>query len=54
MSPKHANYIVNTGGATADDVRHVIDHVRTTVLERFDIPLALEVRLVGDWGSEDG
>jgi len=53
VSPKHANYIVNTGGATADDVRRVIDHVRATVLERHGIWLALEMRLVGDWGARD-
>jgi len=48
VSPKHANYVVNTGGATADDVRRVIDHVRATVLERYGTSLTLEVRLVGD------
>lgn len=50
VSPKHANYIVNTGGATAGDVRRVIDHVRATVLERYGTALTLELRLVGDEG----
>ncbi len=42
----HANYIVNRGGATAADVRAVIDHVRTTVRDRFGIVLRLEVKIV--------
>ncbi len=46
VSPMHANYIVNTGGATAADVRAVIDHVRTTVRDRFGIELRLEVKIV--------
>jgi UDP-N-acetylmuramate dehydrogenase len=46
VSPIHANYIVNTGGATAADVRAVIDHVRTTVRDRFGIDLRLEVKII--------
>jgi UDP-N-acetylmuramate dehydrogenase len=47
VSPVHANYIVNTGGATADDVRRVIDAVRSRVSAQFGIDLVLEVKLVG-------
>ncbi len=46
VSTKHANYIVNTGGATAADVRSVIDTVRETVLQRFGVELELEVRII--------
>ncbi len=46
VSTKHANYIVNTGGATAADVRRVIDTVRETVQQRFGVELELEVRIV--------
>lgn len=48
VSPMHANYIVNTGGATALDVRRVIDHVREVVHERHGLALELEVQLIGD------
>lgn len=48
VSPLHANYIVNTGGATAADVRRVIEHVQRTVHERHGLALELEVRLIGD------
>lgn len=46
VSSKHANYIVNTGGATAADVRAVIDHVRDVVFGRFGVELGLEVTIV--------
>ena len=46
VSGKHANYIVNAGGATAADVRAVIDHVRDVVFERFGIELELEVKII--------
>ncbi len=46
VSSKHANYIVNTGGATAADVRAVIDHVRGVVLGRFGVELGLEVKII--------
>jgi UDP-N-acetylmuramate dehydrogenase len=51
VSPMHANYIVNTGGATARQVREVIGHVRRTVHDRFGVELELEVKLVGSDGS---
>ncbi len=46
VSPKHANYIVNTGNATASDVLGVIVHVRERVLAEYGIELQLEVKLV--------
>lgn len=51
VSPMHANYIVNTGGATARQVREVIGHVRRTVRDRFGVDLELEVKLVGGDGT---
>ena len=49
ISPRHANFIVNTGGATAADVVALIALARRTVRERFSIELELEVELRGDW-----
>lgn len=46
VSPMHANYIVNTGDATARDVRKVIDHVWETVNKRFGVELELEVKII--------
>ncbi len=47
VSTKHANYIVNGGGATAGDVLRVIEHVRGEVSRRFGIDLDLEVKVIG-------
>ena len=48
VSPKHANFIVNVGGATAADIEAVIDHVHATVLQKHGIDLVREVRVVGE------
>jgi UDP-N-acetylmuramate dehydrogenase len=47
VSPKHANFIVNLGGATARDIESMVDHVRATVLAKTGIELVREVRIVG-------
>lgn len=47
VSPLHANFIINRGAATADDVRRLIDNVQATVLERFGVELTPEVRMLG-------
>lgn len=51
VSPMHANYFVNTGGATASDVRKLIDHVQQMVQERFGVRLEPEVKLIGRSGE---
>lgn len=47
VSEKHANFMVNLGGATAADVVRLIEIVRRTVYQRFGVMLELEVKLVG-------
>jgi len=49
ISPQHANFIVNVGGATAQDVRALIELIREKVYAQFKILLDLEVELVGEW-----
>ena len=51
VSPKHANYFVNTGGGTAADVRALIAHAQSTVRDRFGVELETEVKLVGTDGK---
>ena len=46
MSTKHANFIVNVGGATAADVLAVADHIKKTVKDKFGIDLSAEVRFI--------
>ena len=50
VSELHANFIVNTGGASARDIERLIDEVRDTVQARQGIRLELEVRIVGEPG----
>lgn len=47
VSPLHANYIVNTGTATASDVLKLIEHVRKSVAKKTGVELDLEVRTLG-------
>lgn len=47
ISEKHANFIVNTGGATANEVMALIDLIKTEVKQKFDIELELEIKLIG-------
>ena len=47
VSPKHANFIVNVGTASARDIETVIEHVHATVLAKTGIDLVREVRIVG-------
>ncbi len=47
VSPMHANYVVNTGSATAADVRGLIDRTRAEVASRFGVTLEPEVKLIG-------
>lgn len=51
VSPMHANYFVNTGGATAADVRALIEHVQRVVEDRFGVKLEPEVKLIGSRGE---
>ena len=46
VSEKHAGFIVNKGGASASDVMELVDIVKQTVKERFDIELELEIRYI--------
>jgi len=47
VSPQHANFIVNLGGATSDQVLTLIHHVRDAVT----VPLELEVEI---WSDSEG
>ena len=47
ISPRHANFIVNSGGASADDILTLMDAVRSAVLKMFNIELEPEVKIVG-------
>jgi UDP-N-acetylmuramate dehydrogenase len=49
VSPRHGNFIVNAGGATAADVRALADEVRRRVACAFGVELREEIIYVGEW-----
>jgi UDP-N-acetylmuramate dehydrogenase len=48
VSEKHANFIVNRGGATAADVLRLMEIVREKVLEVHGIRLEPEIKIIGE------
>ncbi len=46
LSPKHANFIVNRGGATSADILALIKHIQATVKEKFAVDLEPEIVIV--------
>ncbi len=48
VSPKHANFIINTGSASASDIERLITFVQTAVATRANVQLRHEVRIVGE------
>ena len=48
VSVKHAGFIVNHGGASAADVKALVDYIRNTVFERFGILLMREIEYLGE------
>lgn len=48
VSEKHANFIINTGDATANDIETLINHIKKTVEDESGISLIREVRIIGD------
>ena len=47
VSTMHGNFIVNEGGATAADVKRLIERIQAEVRRRFNIELVTEVEMVG-------
>lgn len=52
ISERHANFIVNLGGAKAEDVRRLMESARAEVKKQFAVELTAEVRLLGEWDAE--
>lgn len=50
VSPVHANFVVNEGGASAREVAALIDRMREAVAERFGVTLEEEIVRVGEFG----
>ena len=46
VSEKHCGFIINTGNATAEDVKDVIGEVQRRVKERFQVDLEPEIKFL--------
>lgn len=53
VSEKHCGFVVNTGGATSEDVVRLINHIRRCVFEGFGVEMEPEVRILGEEGLEN-
>ncbi|MDD4977100.1 MAG: UDP-N-acetylmuramate dehydrogenase [Gallionella sp.] len=53
VSEKHANFIVNIGGASAADIENLIEEVRATVAAQTGVELHPEVRIIGEQKQND-
>ncbi len=51
VSERHANYILNTGGATAGDVLALIALVRSRIRDRWGADLETEIKLIGEFDA---
>ena len=49
ISRVHANFFVNMGGATAEQVYELIARARDAVRAKFDVKLELEIQFLGEW-----
>ena len=46
VSEKHAGFVINRGGATAEDIKNLVSYIQKTVKEKFDVSLECEIEFV--------
>jgi UDP-N-acetylmuramate dehydrogenase len=51
ISPRHANFVINEGGASASDVASLVELMRREVKRLFGVMLEPEIELLGEWPS---
>ncbi|MDO9545742.1 MAG: UDP-N-acetylmuramate dehydrogenase [Pelolinea sp.] len=51
ISPKHANFIINERGASAQNIFDLLLLARNTVSEKFGVNLIPEIELLGEWDN---
>jgi len=52
ISEKHCNFMINTGGATADDIERLGEDIRRRVANLTGVQLEWEIRRIGDFSIE--
>ncbi|HEY0867476.1 MAG TPA: UDP-N-acetylmuramate dehydrogenase [Fimbriimonas sp.] len=51
LGARHANFILNVGGATATGIRRLAELTKRKVMDRFGVQLEEEVLYLGDWSA---
>lgn len=51
IAKRHANFLLNVGGAKASAIRQLAEHAKRVVHERFGVTLEEEVLYLGDWSK---
>jgi UDP-N-acetylmuramate dehydrogenase len=46
VSRKHANFIINRGSASCEDVLKLVDMIKKKVMDNYNIPLELEIKII--------
>lgn len=49
VSEKHCGFVINTGNATAEDVKNLMSDVQRIVMEKFGVKLEPEVKFLGEF-----
>lgn len=52
ISEAHANFFINKGDASANDIAALIALVRDRIAEKFNVELELEIQFIGDWSRQ--
>ena len=53
VSNKHANFIINKGNASSEDVINLIQKIKNMFFEKYKINLELEIKLIGEFNEID-
>lgn len=53
VSAVHANFVINMGGATSDEVTNLLKRMQDCVYSNFDVRLHPEWKIVGDFSSSE-
>jgi len=49
VSEKHSGFVINTGDATASDVLGLVEHIKNTVMSKFNVELNCEIKMIGEF-----
>jgi len=48
VSPKHAGFVINSNKATAQEVIDLIAYIKMSIMEKYNVELSPEVRIIGE------